>query len=96
MLQLCPTLWSVAHQVPLPMGFSRQEYWNGWSCLSLGDLPDPGIEPESLELVGVFFTTNTTWEAHSKLCGDLNGKEIQNSGEEYMYTYSCFTLLYIF
>jgi len=60
------------------MGFSRQEYWNEWPSPSLGDLPDPGIEPGSLELVGVFFTISITWEAHSKLCGDLNGKEIQN------------------
>jgi len=30
------------------MGFSRQEYWNGLPCPSLGDLPDPGIKPTSL------------------------------------------------
>ena len=41
----CPafaTLWTVACQVPLPMGFSRQEYWSGWPCPSPGDLPDSG------------------------------------------------------
>ena len=37
----------VAHQAPLSMGFSRQEYWSGLSCLPLGDLPNPGIEPRS-------------------------------------------------
>ena len=45
---LCVTLWTVAWQVPLSMGFSRQEYWSGLPCLSLGDLPDPGIKPMSL------------------------------------------------
>ena len=46
-VQLCVTLWTVAHQAPLSMGFSSQEYWNGLSCPPPGDLPDPGIEPAS-------------------------------------------------
>ena len=41
------TLWTVAHQAPLSMGFSRQEYWSGLPCPPPGDLPDPGAEPES-------------------------------------------------
>ena len=41
------TLWTVAHQAPLPTGFSRQEYWSGLTCPSSGDLPRPGIEPGS-------------------------------------------------
>ena len=41
------TLWTVAHQAPLSMGFSRQEYWSGVPCPPPGDLPDPGIEPAS-------------------------------------------------
>ena len=41
------TPWTVAHQVPPFMGFSRQEYWNGLPYRSPGDLPDPGIEPGS-------------------------------------------------
>ena len=47
-LQSCPTLcdpWTVAHQAPLSLGFSRQEYWNGLPCPPPGDLPGPGIEP---------------------------------------------------
>ena len=40
--------WTVAHQAPLSMGFSRQEYWSGLLCLPPGDLPDPGIEPVPL------------------------------------------------
>ena len=39
--------WTVAHQVPLSMGFSRQEYWSGLPFPSPGDLPHPGIEPGS-------------------------------------------------
>ena len=39
------TPWTRTHQVPLFMGFSRQEYWSGLPFPSLGDLPDPGIEP---------------------------------------------------
>ena len=51
--KLCPTLatpWTVAHQAPLSMGFSRQEYWSGLPFPSPGDLLDPGIEPRSLAL----------------------------------------------
>ena len=48
--QLFATLWTVAHQTPLSMGFSRQEYWSGLPCCPPGDLPDPGIEPRSSAL----------------------------------------------
>ena len=41
------TLWTVARQAPLSMGFSRQEYWSGLPCLPPCDLPDTGIEPVS-------------------------------------------------
>ena len=46
-IQLFATLWTVAHQALLFMGFSREEYWSGLPCPSPGDLPDPGIEPAS-------------------------------------------------
>ena len=42
------TLWTVALQAPLSMGFSRQEYWSGLPFPPLGDLPDPGIKAASL------------------------------------------------
>ena len=45
--RLFATLWTVAYQAPLSMGFSRQEYWSGLPFPSPGDLPDPGIEPRS-------------------------------------------------
>ena len=50
------TPWIIAHQVSLSMGFPRQEYWSGLPFSSPGDLPDPGIEPESPALAGGFFT----------------------------------------
>ena len=56
----CPALvtwWSVAHQAPLSMGFSRQEHWSELPFPNQGDLPDPGIEPASPALAGRFFTT---------------------------------------
>ena len=46
-VQLFEILWTVAHQTPLFLGFSRQEYWSGLPCPPPGDLPNPGIEPES-------------------------------------------------
>ena len=58
------TPWTAARQAPLSIGFSRQEYWSGLPCPLPGDLPDPGIESESLTspmLVGRFFTTKATW-----------------------------------
>ena len=47
--QSCLTVipWTVAHQAPLSMEFSWQEYWSGLPCPSPGDLPDQGIEPGS-------------------------------------------------
>ena len=42
------TPWASAYQVPLSMGFSRQEYWSGFPFPSSGDLPDPGIEPSTI------------------------------------------------
>ena len=65
-VRLFAILWTVAHQVPLSMGFSRQEYWNspGLPSSSPGDLPNPGIEPKSPvspALAGGFFTTSTIW-----------------------------------
>ena len=55
-VQLFRTSWTVAHQAPLSMGFSRQEYWGGLSFPSPGDLLDPGIKPVS-PMAGIFFTT---------------------------------------
>ena len=51
------TPWTVAHQVPLFMKFSRQEYCSGLPFPSPGHLPHPGIEPKSPALAGRFFNT---------------------------------------
>ena len=63
------TPWTVAHQAPLSMEFSRQEHWSGLPFPPPGDLPDPGIEPTSLlspALAGRFITTGPpgkpSWE----------------------------------
>ena len=55
-VRLFVTPWTVAHQAPLSMGFSRQGYWSGLPCPPPGDLPDPEIEPA---LAGRFF--NIPW-----------------------------------
>ena len=64
---LFATLWTIAHQAPLSMGFSRQEYWSGWVAISFSK----GFSrPRSrtrvsyiLALAGKFFSTRTAWEA---------------------------------
>ena len=64
--QLCLTLcnlWTIAHQAPLSMGFSRQEYWSGLLFPSPGDLPIPGIELRS-----------PAWQADSLLSEPLGKK----------------------
>ena len=64
-VRLFVTLWIVAHQSPLSMGFSRQQYWSGLQCPPTGHLPDPGVEassPMSPALAGGFSTTSATWE----------------------------------
>ena len=69
-VRLFVTLWIVAHQVSLSVGFSRQEYWKHWSGLPFttpGDLPDSGIEPKcpvSPALAGRFFTTVPSGKSH--------------------------------
>ena len=65
-VQLFATLWTVACQAPLSVGFSRQEHWSGLPCPPPGDLPMPGMEPASLvspAWAGGSFTTSTTWDA---------------------------------
>ena len=57
-LQLCRlfvTLWAVAHQAPLSMGFSRQDYWSRLPYPPPGDLPNPGIETQFSHVASRFF-----------------------------------------
>ena len=67
----------VAHQAPLSLGFSRQEYWSGLPFPSPGDLSNLGIKPVSLAspaLAGGFFTTRATWEAQNTIPSPRGGK----------------------
>ena len=74
-IRLCDMLWTVVHQAPLSMEFSRQEYWSGLPCPPPGHLPNPETEPTSLvspALAGRFFTTRATWEAWIREGESLN------------------------
>ena len=65
---LSVTLWTVAHQAPLSMEFSTQEYWSSLPCPPPGGRLESGIEPASHispALAGRFFTTSNNWEALS-------------------------------
>ena len=53
---LLGTPWTATHQAPLSVEFSRQEYWSRLAFHFPGDLPDPGIKPESFALTGALFT----------------------------------------
>ena len=81
------TPWTVAHQAPLFIRFSRQEYWNGLLCPPPGDLPDPGTESASLAMAGRCFTW-ATWEVYvfstreqSSGSGTISGLTILGSAE---------------
>ena len=67
-VRLYATLWTVTHQAPMSMGFSRQEYWGRLPCPPPGDLPIPGIKPTFLKspaLAGEFFTTEASLVAQT-------------------------------
>ena len=63
-VQLCVTLWTIAHQASLSMGFSKQDYWQGLPCPPAGELPDSGFAPMSLKsptLAGRLFIISVTF-----------------------------------
>ena len=66
-VQLFVTPCTVAHQAPLSMEFSRQEYWSALPFASPGDLPYPGIKPESPILAGRFFTSEPPGKSSREL-----------------------------
>ena len=87
-VQLFETLWTVTHQAPLSMGFSRQEYWSRLPCPSPGDLPDPGkgtniklFELTTPALASRFFTHWATWEAHLSITLRINSKFLTTVSE---------------
>ena len=59
-VRLFATLWTIAHQAPLSMGFSRQDNWNGLPCPPPRDLPDQSLLCLHA-MAGRFFTTSATW-----------------------------------
>ena len=78
-VQLFVTPWTVARQAPLSMRFSRQKYCSGLIFPSPGDLPDPGIEPTSLESpteAGRFFTTAQPGKPINKQISFKNGIQL--------------------
>ena len=98
------SLWIIASQAPLSMGFSRQEYWSGFPCPPPGDLPDPGVKPRSLmspALADSGFPGGSTGKESVCSAGDLGlipglerspgegkGYPIQYSGLEHSMDYS--------
>ena len=72
-------LWTVPHQAPLSMGFSRQEYWSGLPCPPPEDLPDPGMEITYAFIsciAGRFFTTEQPGKPQTK--AEMNVKVAQS------------------
>ena len=74
-VQLFATLWTVAHQTPLFMGFSRQEYWSGLPSPPPGDLPDPGIKPASLMLAAGSLPTEPPGKSFSRPPGSVSEQQ---------------------
>ena len=93
-LKSCLTLaapWTVAHQAPLSMGFSRQEYWSGLLFPSPGDLPNTGLEPGSPALQADSLPTEL-WGKHKNLLVLINSVKLQDT--KYVYNnLSCFNTL---
>ena len=91
-VRLCDP-WTVAHKVPLSMGFPRQEYWSGLLRPPLGDLPDLGSNSQSLmsaALTGGFFTTSNPWEALVSTAGPQTGADpLDKPGERGSKGWSC-------
>ena len=84
-VQLFATPWTVARQVPLSLGFSRQEHWSGLPCPPPGGLPNPWVEHTSLTspaLAGSLFTTNATWEAQAPEKSDHDRRKDSERGKQ--------------
>ena len=75
---LIVTPWTVTHQAPLPMEFPRQEYWNGYSFSSPGDLPNPGLKPGSLALQVVSLPSEPPVKPHGAVSPIVRIHESRN------------------
>ena len=78
---LLATPWTIAHQAPLSIGFSRKEYWSGLPYPPPGDLPHPGIEPRSPAWTGRFFTTETPGKPRRMRWGSSKKEQCKCSGQ---------------
>ena len=74
-VQLFATPWTVAHQAPSSMGFSRQEYWSGLPFPSPGDLSNPGIKPRSPTLQTDILTSEPPGKPRRRKVKSKGGKE---------------------
>ena len=75
------TPWTVAHQAPLSMGFSRQEYWSGLPSPSPGHLPNPAIEPVSPALQTDSLPLSH-WGSSKMWCRQYKIQDMPNLGEQ--------------
>ena len=81
-VRLFATLWTVAHQAPPSVGFSRQEYRSGVPSPPPGDLPNPGIKlasHTSPALADGFFSISTTWDLMSRMSPHKPGNGVLTS-----------------
>ena len=80
-VRLFATPWTVTYQAPPSMGFSSQECWSGLPFLSLGDLPDPGIEPGSPALQADPLPSEPPWKhlLSDKEIEDFECKDIEEN-----------------
>ena len=92
-VRLYTTPWIVAGQVPLSVGFSRQEYWNGLPFPSSGDVPDPGDQGSNPDFphCGRFFFYHLSQQGK---CFSLSGSKESNSGRRMCYQEGRFWLKY--
>ena len=71
-------LWTIVHQAPLPMEFTRQEYWSGQPCPSPGDLTKPGMEPGSSTLQADSLSSEPLGKPH--VTGSCHGNQATKQG----------------
>ena len=90
---LFATPWTVAHQIPLFMEFSRQEYWSGLPFPTPGDLPNPGIKTASPALRGRFFTTVSPGKHEIDSSSQINWSEEVSSLAFWCFPFACQAIL---
>ena len=71
------TPWTVAHQAPLSMGFSRQEHWSGLPCPSPGDLPDPRDWIWISHIAGSYFQSHQRSQIKKLLFRNVNDLQLK-------------------